>query len=587
MKRINRLYIKSIFSALVISLLSCSDDFLTKEPKGVVVADLLNTPKGVDNLLIGAYSLLDGAGSSNGFPSYAYPASIRNWVWDCASDDAYKGTTLGDFATGGEVERYEALPTNQLIEQKWYVMYDGVSRANDVLKALAKAKVNMSEANVNVLSAQARFLRGFFHFRLQQMHFQIPYITEDVADPALVKNDHPVWDEVETDLQFAIDNLPESFPGEPGRATKWAAMAAKAHVHLFQKEFPAAKILLDAIIASGKFALVDNFRDNYTASTENNKESVFEIQSAVNDGTSQGFNGNPDSWTTNPYNRFLPTCCGMYQPSQDLVNAFKVDKDGLPLLGIGGPKYNDTNLKNDMGINSADNFVPDTHLLDPRLDWTVGRRGIPYLDWGINTGNEWVRDQVNGGPYIPIKQMFTKAAQKDASHTTFARATAINYRLYRYAHILLWRAECAIEENDLPKAMQLINQVRKRASDDFVMGKVNTYAFPSSVTIDVDYTKPAANYLLGEYKTFPSQAYAREALQMELRLETAMEGNRFFDLVRWEKDAEVLTKFVENDSKFRVFMKGAQYKKGVNDHWPIPQSQIDIQKGVLIQDPAF
>lgn len=216
MKSIHKLYIKSILSALILSMVSCSDDFLNKEPKGVVVADLLNTPKGVDNLLIGAYTLLDGAGSSTDFPSYAYPASIRNWIWDCASDDAYKGTTLGDFATGGEVERYEALPTSQLIEQKWYVMYDGVSRSNDVLKALANAKDKIGAEKVKVVAAQARFLRGFFHFRLQQMHFQVPYITEDVADPALVKNDHPVWDEVETDLQFAIDNLPESFPGEPG-----------------------------------------------------------------------------------------------------------------------------------------------------------------------------------------------------------------------------------------------------------------------------------------------------------------------------------------------------------------------------------
>lgn len=457
-----------------------------------------------------------------------------------------------------------------------------------VLRALDVAEENISETEFNVFAAQARFLRAFFHFRLQKMHFQIPYITEDITDPSIVPNDHQVWDEIETDLQFAIDNLPESFPGEPGRATKWAAMAVKAYVHLFQQEYTEAIPVLDEIINSGQFDLVENFNDNYKATTENNVESIFEIQSAVNDGTNQGLNGNPDSWTTNPYNRFLPTCCGMYQASQDLVNAFKVDANGIPLLGINGPKYNDENLKNDMGIASSEEFIPTDQLLDPRLDWTVGRRGVPYLDWGIHTGSEWIRSQVNGGPYNTKKQMFYQSERDMASHDSFARATAINFRAYRFAHVLLWRAECAVEENDLETARQLVNRVRRRASDDFVMGKVTTYEFDADTEIEVDWDQPAANYMLGEYPSFPSQEYAREAVRLEIRLETALEGNRFFDLVRWGIDDEVLSEFVRNDSEFRVFMQGASYNAERNDHWPIPQNQIDLQGGdVLQQDPAY
>lgn len=572
---------------LTVLLAACSEDFLYKEPKGSVIPEALNTPDGVDYLLIGAYSLVDGAGSVSGWPGgHAYAASIRNWVWDCASDDAYKGTTLGDFSTGGEIERYEANATNDLIHQKWYVMYDGVSRANDVLKALKGAGDNISDADFKILSGQARFLRAFFHFRLQKMHFQVPYITEDVEDPSTVINDHPVWDEIEADFQYAMDVLPESFPGEPGRATKWAAMAAKSYVHLFQQEYNEAKVLLDQIINSGQFALVDTFAHNYSSLTENNIESIFEVQSAVNDGTNQGYNGNPDSWTTNPNNRFLPTCCGMYQPSQDLVNAFKVDVNGLPLLGFDGPKYNDENLKNDMGINSTEQFIPTEEPLDPRLDFTVGRRGIPYLDWGIHTGRDWIRDQPNGGPYNTIKQMYSQKERDQGSHATFARATAINYRVYRYAHILLWRAECAVEENDLETARNLVNQVRTRASDDFVMGRVTTYAFDPETEIQVDWSEPAANYSLNTYESFPSQEYAREAVRMELRLETALEGNRFFDLVRWGIADEVLPVFIEKDAAFRVFMQGASFDPQKNLHWPIPQNQIDVQKS-LMQDPAY
>ena len=161
----------------------CQDDFLRKGPWGEVTPDALNTPEGVDYLLIGAYSILDGWGTGIGSQNQASAGSIRNWIWDTASDDAYKASTPGDLTPAGEVERYEALPTNQMIEFKWMVSYDGISRANDVIKALDQAGTAISDADRRVLEGQARFLRAFFHFRMQQMHFQVPYITEKVEDP--------------------------------------------------------------------------------------------------------------------------------------------------------------------------------------------------------------------------------------------------------------------------------------------------------------------------------------------------------------------------------------------------------------------
>jgi hypothetical protein len=152
---------------------------------------------------------------------------------------------------------------------------------------------------------------------------------------------------------------------------------------------------------------------------------------------------------------------------------------------------------------------------------------------------------------------------------------------------LLWRAECAVEENDLQTARLLVNRVRLRASDDIIMGKCSTYTFPANVTPVVDYSQPAANYKLGLYPSFPTQEYAREAVRMEERLEFAMEGNRFFDLVRWGIDYEVLTKFIENDSKFRTFMQGATYTKVKNSRWPIPQKELDLEPGILEQDPLW
>src|SRR5690606_14278426 len=117
--------------------------------------------------------------------------------------------------------------------------------------------------------------------------------------------DHKIWPEIEADLQFAIDHLAESYPDEPGRVTKWSAIGIKAYAHLFQHEYSEAKALLDDIINSGRFGLVANYRDNFSAITENNIESIFEIQQSVDDGSGTiSSHGNMDSQLTNGYNRF-------------------------------------------------------------------------------------------------------------------------------------------------------------------------------------------------------------------------------------------------------------------------------------------
>jgi starch-binding outer membrane protein, SusD/RagB family len=573
---------------LSLTLNNC-DDFLDKAPKGTTTLESFSNEAGVNALLIGAYSTLDGAQTAN--QSVASAGSPKNWPWNLASDDATKGSTAGDIIDLFYLETYQPTPDNPWMNYKWTIGYDGIARTNEVLKALAIAEKDINDIDkVNSLKAQARFIRGFWHLRLQEMFWQVPYISEDV-NARTVKNDHPIWPEIEADLQFAIDNLPDSYAGEPGRATKWAAMGMKAYAHLFQHEYAEAKVLLDNIIESGRFDLVANYRDNFSAATENNKESVFELQQSVNDGSgTSSSHGNLDSQLCNGFNRFVPSCCGFYQPTQDLVNAFKVDDNGLPLLGIGGPKFNDDNLKNDYNISVSQEFIPTDHLVDPRLDQTVGRRGVDYLGWGIMTGAEWIRSQSFGGPYIQKKLMYSKSEQALAANALFARQHSINYRYLRYARILLWRAECAVEEGDLETARLLVNKVRKRAANpvNITMGKVLNYKYPSGpADAVVDMNQPAANYLVAEYAAFPSTEYATAAVRMEQRLEFGMEGHRFFDLVRWGIDDEVLPEYIEKDSQFRYAMQGAVYTPEKNSRWPIPRIQLDAQPGVLEQDPLW
>ncbi len=578
-------FLLAILAVLLAFTFSCSEDFLEKKPLGVASDNVFNTEKGVNALLTGAYALLDGAGAGGWGGSYAWAGSVTNWVWgSVASDDGYKGTSVGDQATINPVERYEALTSNGYVSDKWVANYDGISRCNDVLKVLATTE--LTDAKADQLRAQTVFLRGWLHFELKRVYNNIPYITEEVEDPALVTNTTDAWPMIEEDLIYAISKLPAT-QAEVGRPTKYAAMAVLARVHLFQSDWAAAKILLDDIINNGGYSLMPEYYDNYRIATNNNAESIFEIQYVVNDGTPDSFNGGYGDCLNFPHGGDIGTCCGFHQPSQNLVNAFKVDGAGLPLLDT----FNDTDLANDMGLASTATFVPPTDLVDPRLDYTVGRRGVPYLDWGVHRGADWIREQPNGGPYLYVKNMFL-AAESGTLSTTTGWATGVNannYRAYRLAHIYLWRAEVAAEENDLGTALTYVNLIRNRAKGSTpVMGAHAVTELPAGTVPVLDMTQPAANYSVEPYASFPSQDYARKAIRHEMRLEFGMEGQRFYDLVRWGIAAETLNDYIAGDSNFRVFLQGAGFTAGKDEYWPIPQTQIDLQgEEILTQNPGY
>jgi len=294
----------------------------------------------------------------------------------------------------------------------------------------------------------------------------------------------------------------------------------------------------------------------------------------------------------------LGMCCGFHQPTQNLANAFKVDANGLPLLDT----FNNTDLKNDQGIKSSDEFIPATDLLDPRIDFTMGRRGLPYMDWGIMRGADWIRDQSWGGPYNTVEKTFFYKSQRNTLSTTTGWQTGINANNFRYlrlGNVLLWRAEVAASENDLAKALTLVNQIRTRAGNEVVMGKVNIYKLPVEVNKDdatwksyVDFTKPAANYKVGTYPSFPDKAYAMKAIQFENRLEFGTEGMRFFDLRRWDKATPgsmkaTLEAFALADQRIRPdVMTGATFDEK-DKYQPVPQTQLDLEPGVLVKQTGY
>src|SRR4029079_8926352 len=188
-------------------------------------------------------------------------------------------------------------------------------------------------------------------------------------------NNDTSWSFIESDLKYAMDSLPLT-QASVGRANKYAAEAFLAKAYMFQHKYWDAKPLLKDLIENGKTARGDKYElekygDNFNPETKNGSESVFSAQTSVNDFGS-GNNGNYGDVLNFPQNGGPGGCCGFFQPSQWLVNHFKTDAaTGLP----DPDHFNESVVKNDEGYASDSIFTPYTGTLDPRLDWTVGRRG--------------------------------------------------------------------------------------------------------------------------------------------------------------------------------------------------------------------
>jgi starch-binding outer membrane protein, SusD/RagB family len=558
---------------LITGAMSCRDSFLDVTPLGVLSEATLSNAAGVNLILTGAYSLLDGVQTNVGSPFPDWQGSADNWVYgSVTSDDAYKGSTAGDQPEITAIETFTHTADLVHFRGKWRAVYDGIARCNDVIQLVAKAS-DMSEADKTAAIAQARFLRGHYHFEARKMWNKVPYIDDKTYDPTnanstKVVNTAEIWPNIEADLKFGYENLPARWAGAPGRGTKWAAGATLAKAYLFQNKLADAKPILEAIIANGGYRLVPQFHDNHRAATNNNPESIFEIQFSVNDGAAISNNGNRGHTLNFPAGGgALTTCCGFFQPTHNLVNAFKTDANGLPLLD----DWNKEDVPGDNSQAYAGN-------LDPRLDWTVGRDGVPYLDWPIHN-SAYIRDRAYSGPFSPKKQSPYRAEAGVNTFTNNPRMNANNYRLIRLSHVMLWLAEIEVEIGDLNKARDLVNQIRRRAAN------------PDGVVRMPD-GKPAANYNVKEYTApWTDKAVARKAVRFEQRLEFAMEGHRFFDLVRWGIVEQVLTDYFATEQSKRTYLRGVRFVKGKHEYFPIPiqeilNSQVD-GRPTLTQNPNY
>ena len=603
-----------IYSAMALASLtmtSCGDSFLLIDPAGSVSEATLTTESGIDMVLTGAYSSFNSM-TQTAWMGYG---SLFNFVYgDVVGGDANKGSTAGDQPDWTQLETFTFSASNGYISGKWNSVYEAVKRANNVLKMAE----DMGDAlpNKSVIEAQAKFIKAVWMFEgIKMFGAAIPYITlEDYkanTDPQVGNIDESgsyiyVWDKVEADLKEAIAGLPADWnsTGEYGRATSWMAKAVLAKMYMYwaspyngnMSSNPAkmseAKSILKDIIDNGvdakgqKYKLIDHYGDLYNANSPDcdwGGEGVFDVQLTIS-GTQTDTNAIASNPAIGQAGASGLGGWGFYQPSYDFANSFIVDANGLPLSTA---DYRAQPRLTQM-VTTAAGDVPQTDLtvyVDPRIDFTMGRFNVPFLDYGTPTAlNGWVRDPNNAGLYMNKKNLPYISDRGSTSVSTAPASSAKNYHVIRFADILLLYAECLINDGDLSGALDYINQVRARAANDFVKADattVGTYSLDDKVN-GKTVAGAAGNYRVGLYTAFASKDEAITALRAERRAELGMEGHRWFDLARWGVAADVLNDYVTYEGAFFP-NKYSNYGK----NWvmfPIPYNQIVTAMGRFKQN---
>ena len=564
---------KILYSVLTVLALvgttSCSDFLDDQKPQGVLDSDMVKEPSNVDNLVISAYAVFTTAEDVN--------SSFSMWNFDVRSDDAY-GTSDGDVFHQLEIEQ-GVLTTNWNINDMWVRLYNCISRVNSAISVLETTSDSYQLKAQRL--GEMKFLRAYAHFLLKRLYKNIPFIMdanlkqEDYNTLSNTEfNNDEGWQQIINDVEYAYSVLPvkQTDKGRPSKAAA-AAFLTKAYLYkAYRQDDPSSNQVTGInredllkvieysnpdIYSAGGFDLEADFHNNFRPETqyENGVESIWAMQYSINDGTKYG-NLN---WS---YGLIVPNIpgvtdggCDFYKPSQNLVNAYRTDADGHPFI--------DT-------FNNKDYDL--TQDADPRLFLTVGLTGLPYefnSKYMMDASSTWSRSNGLYGYYVTLKQN----VDPDCGYMVKGSwwGTPMNRIVFRYADVLLERAEAYAQLNETGEAIKLVNKIRLRAKQS--TGMIANY--PS------DY---GVKFNISTYNGSYSQEDALKIVKMERRLEMGMESERFFDLVRWGEAEKVLNKYFAEETNNCSIYGDAHFTANKNEYLPIPFSQVAASDGHYTQN---
>jgi len=556
---------------------SCSKNFLHYAANGTVTVTDLNTPTAAEGLVIAAYAALGNDNWENAITSM--------WVWgSIRSDESFKGGgAITDNGQFNQYEQYNLITTDMgSNDLEWATIFAGVARANKALSVIDALPLAEYPQKVE-RQAECRFLRGHFYFLLKEIFKNIPYATEAISTDSLplvsnVINNDSSWNDIAQDFLFAAQNLP-AHQDSIGRANKYAAYAYLAKVRLYQayeqdannqvtsinmQDMQDVVSYTDSVMSSPLYQLSADYADNFTYAGENGPESVFAVQFSINDGTAIGRVDMADAVNYSIASQY--GCCSFHLPSQNMVNAFKTDVNGLPEFGY----FNDTSLL------VQQDFL--TNGIDPRLDHTCAIVGHPFkYQPTVIFDSNWVRVPQIYGYHDCVKEIQPANCSCLEKVGPFFGSSK-NIDIIRFDDVLLWQAEAYIQLGEENLALPLINQLRTRAANSTTQTRFADGTAPSNYRI--------STYQPGVNCTW-TNAYAFQALQFERRMEFGMEGTRFFDLVRWGIAASTLNNFIAVEKNRFNFLASASFTQGRDEYLPIPQTEINLTHGLYQQNAGW
>ena len=564
--------------SIVAALTSCSDFLDEQVPQATLTQDEVKNPEYIDNVLISAYAGLLSIEDMN--------SSFSLWNYDTRSDDAYVGGS--DFSDGEPFHILEKssgiMTTDWPYNDIWNRFYKYLSRISLSLDMLAVA--DQENTTIQQRTAEMKFLRAYGHFQLKRLFKKIPFVNklnmeeEDYNNLSNTEytNDEG-WQQIINDLEDAYAVLPVE-QIEKGRPTKAACAAFLAKVYLYKayrqddansnqvtgiNEADLQKVIeyTNPSIYTG-YGLENDLHNNFRpeGQYENGKESLWAIQYSRNDGTVYG--------NLNFSYRLIVPCipkvhdsgCDFYKPSINLVNAYRTTSDGLPIFD---------------NAPAADYAVGSTQTVDPRLFVTVGVPETPYMfntNFMMSRTNTWSRSGGTYGYFVSLKQNVDPALTDSYLFVCDNQwASSMNRVVFRYADVLLMRAEAMAQTGKTADAIVLVNQVRDRAAG---MAKNSIVAnYPN---------KYGVHFAIGKYNGSYSKEEAMKIIKMERRLELAMESERFFDLVRWGDAATVINRFYSSESEKMEFLKDSKFTSNKNEYLPVPFEQLAASNGHYTQN---
>ena len=559
---------------LVCGFSSCSDFLDEHIPQGTLSGEQVRTPENAEAMVVSAYAIFTTAEDIN--------SSFSMWNFDVRSDDAYKGgsgTSDGDVFHQLEVQQ-GVLTTNWNINDMWVRLYNSLSRVNSAIALLNETSESYAMKQQRL--AEMKFLRAYGHFLLKRLYKNIPFVVNEnltydeynELSNTTYTNDEG-WQLIIDDLMEAYNTLPQT-QADKGRPTKAAAAAFLAKVYLYKayRQDDAKSNQVTAINQAdlekvieftnpalyANYGLEDDFHNNFRPEEqyENGKESLWAIQYSRNDGSTYG-NLN---WSYGLIPPNIPGAtdggCDFYKPSQNLVNAYRTGADGLPLLDSFNEKDYD---------KANDNA-------DPRLFLTVGIPGLPYMfnkNFMMEETSIWSRSNGLYGYNVSLKQNVDPALIDNYLIKGSYWASSMNRIVFRYADVLLERAEAYAQLGNSEQAIALVNQIRSRAatSTQMIGNYQNTYGVKMYIT---------------NYKGSYSKEDAIKIVKMERRLEMGMESERFFDLVRWGDAATVINKYYAEEIDNCGIYRDAHFTANKDEYLPIPFSQISASNGHYTQN---